>query len=49
MSVLSNKRFIQLFLIVLSVFMIIAGIMREEAIDVAMHAGRLCLSCIGIK
>ena len=49
MAALLNKRNLRIFLVVLASVFIVAGIMRQEVIDVIMNAKILCLSCIGLK
>ncbi|MCE5251179.1 hypothetical protein LLG96_13260 [bacterium] len=49
MSALNSKRTVQISLLVLSVVLIAAGVMREEVFDVISNATILCFSCIGLK
>ena len=47
---MTNKRqkILSVFLILLGVAFVIAGIFRDEAVTVFNKASRICLECIGI-
>ena len=49
MAVMHNKRIFQISVIILSAAFIIAGILRQEVLDVITNAKILCFSCIGLK
>ncbi|MFC1528659.1 CD1871A family CXXC motif-containing protein [Candidatus Latescibacterota bacterium] len=44
-----HKRIIQVSFLILAAAFIIAGVLREEVLDVISNATLICFSCIGIK